>query len=125
MKWVKETKLRPVVFLLTILFTGAPGAAWAADNIPIDRTVVKIFNYDNYAVIQFSPVFVNNLGCGGGGNATRHAVIIWDVDPDKKVQFASVLTAMSLNLRIGFGISNCFTLWGGGIPIAFRVDIAE
>ena len=124
MKWVKETKLRPVVFLLTILFTGAPGAAWA-DNVPADRTVISINTYEKLAVIKFSPAFANDLGCAGGFNATTRAAILWINDPDSKAQYASVLMAMSLNLRIGFGISNCFTLWGGGIPIAFRVDIAE
>ena len=123
MKWVRETMLRPVVFLLTILFTGAPGAAWA-DNIPADRTVVKIHTYDNFAVIKFSPAFVNNLGCGGGGKANEHAAILWINDPDNKVKYASVLMAMSLNLGIGLGIAGCFS-WGGGIPIAYRVDVAE
>ncbi len=123
MKWVKETKLRPVVFLLTILFTGAPGAAWA-DNVPVDRTVVLIRTYDKLAVIKFSPAFANNLGCGGGSTATTHAAIFWDNDSDKKVKFASVLMAMSLNLRIGLGISGCFGVFGG-IPIVYRVDVAE
>ena len=123
MKWVKETMLRPMVFLLTILFTGAPGAAWAVDNIPADRTVVTINTYDKFAVIKFSPAFNNNLGCGSTINATTRAAIFWN-DADKKVQFASVLMAMALNLRIGFGITGCFG-WGGGIPIVYRVDVAE
>ena len=122
MKWVKETKLRPVVFLLTILFTGAPGAAWA-DNVPADRTVIKIFTYTNYAVINFSPAFANNLGCGGG-NADTHAVIFWHIVPDNKVKFASVLMATNADMRIGLGISGCFSGWGGGIPIVYRVDVA-
>ncbi len=123
MKWVKKKMFRPVVFLLTILFTGAPGAAWA-DNIPPDRTVVLVYTYDKFAVIKFSPAFANNLGCGGGSIATTHAAILWGDDPDKKVKFASVLMAMSLNLRIGFGISGWIGLFGG-IPIVYRVDVAE
>ena len=123
MKWVKETKLRPVVFLLTILFTGAPGAAWA-DNVPADRTVIRIHTYDKFAVIRFSPAFANNLGCAGGGTATTHAAILWTTDPDSKAKLASVLMAMSSNLRIGLGISGCFSGFGG-IPVVYRVDVSE
>ena len=116
--------LRPMIFLLTILFTWVSGAAWA-DNVPADRTVVRIFNYDNLAVIKYTPAFTNNLGCGGGANANSHAAIIWTNDSDKKVKFASVLMAMSLNLKIGLGISGCFGGFAGGIPIVYRVDVAE
>ena len=123
MKWNKATMLRPVVFLLTILFTGAPGAAWA-DNIPTDRTVVLINTYDKYAVIKFSPEFANNLGCGSVNNANIRAAITWFNDPDNKTKYASILMAMSLNMRVGFGISGCLD-WGGGIPIIYRVDVAE
>ncbi len=124
MKWFKETKLRPVVFLLTILFTGAPGAAWA-DNVPADRTILKIHTYANYAVIKFSPAFANNLGCGIGSVADTHAAIMWQNDPDQKAKYASVLMAMAGNMRIGLGISGCFPEFGGGIPIVYRVDVAE
>ena len=124
MKWVKKKMFRPVVFLLTILFTGVPGAAWA-DNVPADRTVNRIFTYDKSAVIRFSPAFANNLGCGGGSIATTHAAILWTNDPDNKVKFASVLMAMSLNFRIGLGIAGCFNGFGGGIPIVYRVDVVE
>ena len=71
-KGIKATMLRPVVFLLTILFTAAPGAAWA-DNVPADRTILKIYTYANFAVIKFSPAFANNLGCGISSNADTHA----------------------------------------------------
>ncbi len=116
--------LRAVIFLLTILFAWAPGAAWA-DNVPGNRTVVKIFNYDNLAVIKFSPAYANNLGCAGGNVANSHAAILWDNDSDKKVKYASILMAMSLNLKIGLGISSCFGGFGGGIPIVYRVDILQ
>ncbi len=123
MKGIKATMLRPVVFLLTILFTAAPGAAWA-DNVPGDRTVVKIHNYDNSAVIKFSPAFANNLGCGSSSTADIFAAIMWQNDPDNKAMYASVLMAMAGNMKIGLGISGCFPNWGGGIPIIYRVDVA-
>ncbi len=114
--------LRPVIFLLTILFTGVPGAAWA-DNVPADRTVVKIINYDNYAVIRFSPEFANSLACGGGGQ-NSHVAIFFDANPDKKAQLATVMMARSLKQKIGFGINGCF-VWGGGIPKVYRVGVAD
>ncbi len=115
--------LRPVIFLLTILFTGVPGAAWAADSIPLNRTVVSIRTYDNYAVVRFSPEFTNNLACGGGGQNT-HVAIFFDTNPDKKAQLATVMMAMSLKKKIGFGINGCFG-WGGGIPTVYRVDVVD
>ncbi len=124
MKGIKATMLRPVVFLLTILFTAAPGAAWA-DNVPADRTILRIHTYANFAVIKFSPAFANNLGCGISSNADTHAAIMWQNNPDEKVKYASVLMAMAGNMRIGLGISGCFSGWGGGIPIVYRVDVAE
>ncbi|MFB3041881.1 MAG: hypothetical protein ACE1ZS_08845 [Candidatus Poribacteria bacterium] len=114
---------RPVIFLLTILFTGVPGAAWAADNIPLNRTVVSISTYDNYAVVKFSPEFANNLACGGGVQNT-HVVVFFDTNPNKKAQLALVMMAMSLKQKIGFGINGCFG-WGGGIPIVYRVGVAD
>ncbi len=124
MKGIKATMLRPVVFLLTILFTAAPGAAWA-DNVPADRTILKIHTYTNFAVIKFSPAFANNLDCGINSNADTFAAIMWQNDPDKKVIYASVLMAMAGNMRIGLGISGCFPEFGGGIPIVYRFDLAE
>ena len=114
--------LRAVIFLLTILSTGVPGAAWA-DNIPVDRTVVMIRTYENYAVVAFSPPFANNLGCAGSP-ANSHAAILFDTVPDKKAQLASVMMAMSLKQKIGLGISGCFA-WGGGIPKVYRVDLRD
>ena len=114
--------LRPVIILLTILFMGVPGAAWA-DNIPPDRTIVKIFTYNNFAVVKFSPPFANDLGCGGD-NANIHAAIFFDANPDKKVQVAMAMMAMSLKQKIGFGISGCLS-WAGGVPKAYRVDVAD
>ena len=114
--------LRPVIFLLTILFTAVPGAAWA-DNVPADRTIVKIFTYDNLAVIKYTPPFTNNLGCGGGGQDS-HVAIFFDTNPDKKAQLATVMMAMSLKQKIGFGLNGCFS-WAGGIPTVYRVGVAE
>ena len=79
----------------------------------------------NAGVIRFTPAFANNLGCAGGSTATNHAAILWTDDSDKKVQFASILMAMSLNFRIGLGIAGCFNGFGGGIPIVYRVDVVE
>ena len=84
--------LRPVIFLLTILFMGVPGAAWA-DNVPLDRTIIRINTYNNFAVIKFSPAFDNNLGCTGGVNATTRVAIFFDANPDKKVQLAMAMMA--------------------------------
>ena len=122
MKWIKATMLRPVVFFLTILFTAAPGAAWA-DNVPADRTILKIHTYPKFAVIKFSPAFANDLGCGSGSVADTYAAIMWENDPDEKAKYASVLMAMAGNMKIGLGISGCFPNWGGGIPIIYRVDV--
>ena len=116
--------LRPVIFLLTILFTGVPGAAWAAsDQIPRDRTVVAIMTYDNYAVVQFSPAFANNLACGGSVQNT-HVALLFDTNSHKKAQLATVMMAMSLKQKIGFGLNGCFS-WGGGIPTVYRVGVAD
>ena len=123
MKGIKATMLRPVVFLLTILFTGAPGAAWA-DGFSADRTVLMIRTYEKYAVIKFSPAYANILGCGSSSVADTHAAIVWLNDPDSKAQLATVLMAMAANMSIGLGISGCFT-WSGGIPRVYRVDVAE
>jgi len=76
-------------------------------------------------VIKFSPAFANDLGCGVGDTAEIHAAIMWNIDPEEKTKYASVLMAMAGNMRIGLGISGCLTTWGGGIPIVYRVDVAE
>ena len=115
--------LRPLIFLLTILFTGVPGVAWA-DNVPLDRTITRINTYDKFAVIKFSPAFDNNLGCTGGVNATTRAALFFDAKPDNKVQLAMAMMAMSLKQKIGFGISGCSGVFGG-IPIVYRVDIED
>ena len=92
---------------------------------PIDRTILTIHTYANFAVIKFSPAYANNLGCGTGSLADTHAAIMWQNDPDRIAMYASVLKAMAGSMRIGLGISGCLPSWGGGIPIVYRVDVAE
>lgn len=121
MKRVKATMLLPVVFLLTILFTGAPGTAWA-DGFAVDRTVLMVRTYEQYAVIEFSPAYANNLSCGTAGLRNSHAAILWNNNPDGKGQLATALMAMAANMKIGLGIQGCFA-WGGGIPKVYRIDV--
>ncbi len=119
-KGIKATMFLTAVLFPAMLFAGT---AWA-DNIPSNRTIVKIYTYTNVAVIRYSPAYDNNLGCAGGSVGDTTAAISWRSDPDRKVMFASVLTALAGNMQIGLGIAGCFAGFGGGIPLIYRVDVA-
>ncbi len=118
-KGIKATMFLTAVLFPAMLFAGT---AWA-DNIPANRTIVKGHTYTNAAVIKYSPAFANNLGCAGGSVGDTNAAISWESDPDRKVMFASLLTALAGNMQIGFGIAGCFAGFGGGIPLIYRVDV--
>ncbi len=119
-KGIKATMFLTAVLFPAMLFAGT---AWA-DNIPANRTIVKVFTYPNAAVIVYSPAYANNLGCAGGSIGDTTAAISWQSDPDRKVMFASLLTALAGNMQIGLGIAGCFAGFGGGIPLIYRVDVA-
>ncbi len=121
-KGIKATMFLTAVLFPAMLFAGT---AWA-DNVPGNRTIVRIFTYPNAAVIKYSPAFANILGCAGGSIGDTTAAISWQSDPDRKVMFASLLTALASNSQIGLGINGCFPGFAGpegGIPLIYRVDV--
>ena len=120
-KGIKATMFLTAVLFPAMLFAGT---AWA-DNVPGNRTIVRIFTYPNAAVIKYSPAFANNLGCASG-IGDEHAAISWQSDSERKVMFASLLTALASNSQIGLGINGCFPGFAGpegGIPLIYRVDV--
>jgi len=91
-------------------------------QVPIDRTVFRIHNYSNYAVVRYTPAFTNSLGCGGSVQ-NDSAVIDFQSNKDNKTMLMMVLSAKLLGLKIGFGINDNCHGWSGGVPRVYRVDL--
>ena len=113
--------------LLAWFFTALVGqtALAASDSTPSPPagTIEMITTYSSYAVIKFSPSYLNQLNCGGA-NQYDHIVIDWKDTPDKKAMLSTALAAYSLQKKVGFGMNGCHP-WKGGTPKATRVEISD
>lgn len=94
-----------------------------ADNVPITRQVTKILTYTDWAAVFYEPAYSNNVGCAGAPSDSV-AVIEWRSDPDRKAMYAALLAAYVAEEQVGFGISGCWSFFGGGVPLIYRVDMA-
>ncbi len=93
-----------------------------ADNTPGTLTITGISTYNNWAVVKFSPSYTNNLGCAGSSKNTT-AVIDWSANADLKAMYVTALAAYTGGKAIGLGILGCSSKYGGGVPIAYRIDV--
>jgi hypothetical protein len=114
----------PALMLTGIAALTTTFAAYA-DNVPKDRTIVRVQTYSDWAAVQYDPPFANNVGCGGGAFADRAAVVTWGSNPDNKAMYAALIAAHVAGKPVGFGISNCYTGYGGGVPLIYRVDLEQ
>jgi hypothetical protein len=100
----------------------ASGGAFAVDQIPGDRTITGISTYASYAVVKFSPGYTNNLGCTASVKNTA-VVIDWTANANLKAMYVSALAAYTNGQTMGAGIDGCSPKYGGGTPIAYRIDV--
>jgi hypothetical protein len=98
-------------------------AAAAADQIPTNQTITKIFVYTESVVVQFSPGFSSTQGCAGVASLQNNTLFL-DFSA-QKVQYATVLSAYLTGKKVGFGVLGCSASFGGGVPVVYRVDIAD
>ena len=97
-----------------------------ADNVPADRTITLIRTYSTWAAVHFTPAYENDLGCPSPSNFDdRIAIINWGDDSDNKAMYATALGAYMTGKAVGFGISGCWSSYAGGVPLAYRVDVAD
>lgn len=87
------------------------------------REIVKIFTYPHFVVVHYSPSSTNAaLECPDSSLSSRYVAIRSD---DNKLLLASLYTAIATNKALaGIGVAGCFASWGG-IPVAYRVDLAQ
>ena len=97
-----------------------------ADNVPGNRVILRVQSYNNWAAVQFSPSYVNNLGCASPSSAKSEFVVIdWSSDSTKKAMYATALAAFSTGSKVGFGIASCSGKFAQGVPQAYRVDMVQ
>ena len=123
MKKSKSHLLLLIAWVSTALAGQTAFAAGDATPNPPDATIEMIITYTSYAVLKFSPPYLNQLDCGGA-NQNDHIVINWKDTPDKKAMLSVALTAYSLQKKVRFGMNGCHK-WKGGTPVASRVEIAN
>ena len=106
-----------------LLMSGVVATAAAADQIPTDRTITKIYAYTTYAVVRFSPEFSSTQGCTGLAILQNDTLVI-DFCA-QKVQYATVLAAYLTGKKVGFGVNGCSPNFGNGVPVVYRVEVAD
>jgi len=85
-----------------------------------NKTIERLYTYDNGVLIQFSPLTATSEGCTHG-SANQFAFLDTTVAGGKTL-LASVLSAHISNKAISIGVHNCLTWGPGTLPKAYRVD---
>ncbi len=86
----------------------------ASEQVPADKTIIKLSVYENDVVVKFTPSFANTQGCP---ESAQDAFII-DMDNNLgKTLYAAVLSSAQTGGTVGFGINGC-----KGHPKIYRVD---
>ncbi len=94
-----------------------------ADNVLSPRTIVEIYTYADYAIIEYDPPSEHALtDCTTGPKAFTHAVIHWAENPAVKTLLLTALTAYMVKSTVGLGIHSCYDWWGG-VPYVYRIDL--
>ena len=110
--------------MLLLSFTLFLSDAMAATQVPLGKTIERIFVYRNMTVIEYSPSFpsaANECPEASGTNRERYAAVVNPADTGKRIS-AALWMAYVTKQSVGFGVSGC-NAWGGGIPNIYRVDI--
>ena len=111
-----------ILLLGTSLMLGAQ--VTKADNVPVNRKISHISTYGTWAAIQYSPAYTNDVGCPGSVD-DRVAVINWGTNSNNKAMYAMAMSAFLTNKTVGFGILGCWSSYGGGVPLVYRVDVKD
>lgn len=108
--------------LCTLCMIGVPLLCSGASQVPRDRTILAIYQYQNATVIRYSPAFTNAEGCTGGAVANEYAYLDSTVST-AKFQIAAIYTAYATGKKVGLGLYQCTNLFGGGVPLIYRVEV--
>jgi hypothetical protein len=112
-----------LVAVATLFAVSTLSVEAATAQVPLNRQIVRLQQFNSYVVVRISPAFANGLGCAGGATGDDRVVLNYGASAALRAQLALLLVAFTNNYNIGLGLQDVCHPFGGGVPTIYRVDI--